>query len=86
MIQNNYLLLGLLLIALVIVFTMTPNAIMAQPTLEKVPEPSKETKKNSTEPTFTFSGKVTIPITTSEQIIIDLPISVDSNIKIVPIK
>jgi accessory gene regulator protein AgrB len=84
MIQNNYLLLGLLLIALVIVFTMTPNAIMAQPTLEKVP--SKETKKNSTEPTFTFSGKVTIPITTSEQIIIDLPISVDSNIKIVPIK
>jgi hypothetical protein len=85
MIQNNYLLL-LGLLALVVVFTMTPNIIMAQPTLEKVPQTNNKETKNDTQPIYSFSGKVTIPITTSEQIIIDLPISKDSNIKIVPIK
>ena len=86
MIENNYLLFGLLFVALVITFSLLPNGVMAQqqqPQLEKEPITKNN---NETKPQFSFLGKVTIPITTSQQIIIDLPISKDSKIQIVPIK
>jgi len=80
------------IVTLATIVTSLQQQIYAQqqPQLEKSIPPTTAAKNDTNDddraPVFTFSGKVTIPITTSEQIIIDLPISKDSNIQIVPIK
>jgi hypothetical protein len=86
MIEINYLLFGIIAVALVVGLAFIPSVAAQQPQLEKEPNQVKKNETQSQQPTFSFSGKVTIPITTSEQIIIDLPISKDSQIRIVPIK
>src|SRR5215217_3075351 len=69
----------------VLAVVLAPSIFAQTPPLES---PNVTTSEDSTSSsTLPASlGKVTIPITKSEQIIIDLPIKPDSKITIVPIK
>jgi hypothetical protein len=71
-------------IVLVATTTIVGGNVYAQ---QQAPPLEENTPKATTaEPTQSLIGKITIPITATQQIIIDLPIKSDSKIEIVPIK
>ena len=71
----------------VLAVVLAPSIFAQTPPLESPNVTASSEDTSSTTSTLPASlGKVTIPITKSEQIIIDLPIKPDSKITIVPIK
>ena len=86
MITTKSFLITTILTILTVAAIIVPYAAAQTPPLESPNATTTSDDDTTTTITPTSLGKVTIPITKSEQIIIDLPIKPDSKITIVPIK
>ncbi|MDF2736324.1 MAG: hypothetical protein K0S93_180 [Nitrososphaeraceae archaeon] len=73
----------LYLLAIVIAISTTTNQALAQ---QQAPPPLEKPATGETTTAPTSLGKVTIQISQTEQIVIDLPLKTDNKYQIVPIK